>query len=313
MAELAHIVNRETKSSFQSARNSDIVPSLRIDEKKIGYARWCSLLYMHELETCTQSHPILQLASQSRKSRSGAVRPPGQVRALFPLHVAACSLFTRSASSLLRLLKYSFHPVLTAQEPNIYTALSHAAMSLPPLSNTETLLPNFPAERPLLPARNASDGETDYSTDDNLSSTGSDGWVDFGRGDLYEDICDDDDDNNNNKNNDDNKNHTTYVKIKSKTGASSRVKPPIVSAKHLSSRSRAKHRDSTTDHRDFIVCFMMIIVILALLLPERTFIFCELVGFVLAEVASILIEAKILRFVLAVVLFTVASLKKQNP
>ncbi|KAI4922855.1 hypothetical protein J4E90_001290 [Alternaria incomplexa] len=204
--------------------------------------------------------------------------------------------------------------VLTVQEPNIYTALSHAAMSLPPLSNTETLLPNFPAERPLLPARNASDGETDYSTDDNLSSTGSDGWVDFGRGDLYEDICDDDDDdNNNNKNNDDNKNHTTYVKIKSKTGASSRVKPPIVSAKHLSSRSRAKHRDSTTDHRDFIVCFMMIIVILALLLPERTFVFCELVGFVLAEVASILIEAKILRFVLAVVLFTVASLKKQNP
>ncbi|KAI4944458.1 hypothetical protein J4E86_009517 [Alternaria arbusti] len=170
------------------------------------------------------------------------------------------------------------------------------------------------ALRPLLPARNASDGETDYSTDDNLSSTGSDGWVDFGRGDLYEDICDDDDDNNNNnKNNDDNKNHTTYVKIKSKTGASSRVKPPIVSAKHLSSRSRAKHRDSTTDHRDFIVCFMTIIVILALLLPERTFVFCELVGFVLAEVASILIEAKILRFVLAVVLFTVASLKKQNP
>ncbi|KAI4711645.1 hypothetical protein J4E89_003086 [Alternaria sp. Ai002NY15] len=172
---------------------------------------------------------------------------------------------------------------------------------------------------------NASNSEIDYSTDDTPSSTGSDdSWVDFGCGDLD----DDDDDNNNNDNdngdNDENNDngdddsdhvhtHTTYIKIKSKSGVSSRVKPPTVSVKHRSSRSRAKHRDSTTDHRDFIVCFMMMLVILSLLLPEQTFVFCELVGFLLAEVTSALFEAKSLRFVLAVVLFTVASLKKQNP
>ncbi|KAI4618124.1 uncharacterized protein J4E87_008134 [Alternaria ethzedia] len=195
---------------------------------------------------------------------------------------------------------------------------------------------------------NAPDSEIDYSTDDTPSSMGSDdGWVNFGCGDLDDDICGkdedkDDDDNNNNDNdngendenneNDDDENdenndnddddsdhvhthttHTTYIKIKSKNGASSRVKPPTVSVKHRSSRSKVKHHNSTTDHRDFIVCFMMMLVILTLLLPERTFVFCQLVGFLLAEVASILIEGKTLRFVLAVVLFTVASLKKQNP
>jgi len=173
---------------------------------------------------------------------------------------------------------------------------------------------------------NASDSEIDYSTDDTPSSMGSDdGWVSFGCGDLDDDICgnDEDDEDNNNDNDENNDNgdddsdhvhtHTTYIKIKSKNDASSQMKPPTVSVKHRLSRPKAKHRDSTSDHRDFIVCFMMIIVILALLLPERTFVFCELVGFLLAEVASALFEAKFLRFVLAVVLFTVASLKKQNP
>ena len=161
---------------------------------------------------------------------------------------------------------------------------------------------------------NASNSEIDYSTDDTPSSTGSDdSWVDFGCGDLDDDICGDDDIRGNDDDSDHVYTHTPYVRIKSKTGASSRVTPPTVSVKHRPSPSKAKHHDSTTDHRDFIVCFMMMLVILALLLPERTFVFCQVMGFLLAEVASILIEGKTLRFGLAVVLFTVASIKKQNP
>ncbi|KAI4632782.1 hypothetical protein J4E80_000140 [Alternaria sp. BMP 0032] len=154
---------------------------------------------------------------------------------------------------------------------------------------------------------NASDGETDYSTDDTPSSTGSDdGWVDFGCGDLYKNICgDDDDDDNNNSNNDDGDNkdnddhvpvhtHTTYIKIKSKNGASSRVKPPTVSVKHPSPHSRVKRRDYTGD-REFTVCFLMILVILALLFPEGASVSFKVMGFVLAEIISILFEGKILR------------------
>ncbi|KAI4928063.1 uncharacterized protein J4E92_005545 [Alternaria infectoria] len=185
-------------------------------------------------------------------------------------------------------------------------------------------------KRPLSPAMNASDSKTDYSTDDTPSSTGSDdGWVDFGCGDLYKDICgggDDDDDNNNNNNNNDNGNgdnddsnsdsdhghtHTTYIKIKSKNGASSRVKPPTVSVKHRSPHSRVKRHDYTSD-REFTVCFLMILVILALLFPEGASVSFKVMGFVLAEITSILFEGKILRFVLAVVLFVAASVKRQG-
>ncbi|KAI4681189.1 uncharacterized protein J4E88_005696 [Alternaria novae-zelandiae] len=185
-------------------------------------------------------------------------------------------------------------------------------------------------KRPLSTAMNTSDGETDYSTDDTPSSTGSDdGWVDFGCGDLYKDICgggggdgDDDDDNNNNNNgngngdNDDSDSdhvhtHTTYIKIKSKNGASSRVKPPTVSVKHRSPHSRVKRRDYTSD-REFTVCFLMILVILALLFPEGASVSFKVMGFVLAEITSILFEGKILRFVLAVVLFVAASVKRQG-
>ncbi|KAI4697062.1 uncharacterized protein J4E84_000187 [Alternaria hordeiaustralica] len=179
-------------------------------------------------------------------------------------------------------------------------------------------------KRPLPTAMNASDGETDYSTDDTPSSTGSDdGWVDFGCGDLYKDICgggdDDDDDNNNGNGNSDNDDsdsdqghtHTTYIKIKSKNGASSRVKPPTVSVKHRAPHSRVKRRDYTSD-REFTVCFLMILVILALLFPEGASVSFKVMGFLLAEVASILIEGKILRFGLAVVLFVAASVKRQG-
>ena len=171
---------------------------------------------------------------------------------------------------------------------------------------------------------NASDSEIDYSTDDTPSSMGSDdGWVSFGCGDLDDDICgnDEDDEDNNNDNDENNDNgdddsdhvhtHTTYIKIKSKNDASSQMKPPTVSVKHRSPHSRVKRRDYTSD-REFTVCFLMILVILALLFPEGASVSFKVMGFVLAEITSILFEGKILRFVLAVVLFVAASVKRQG-
>ncbi|KAI4647651.1 uncharacterized protein J4E78_008967 [Alternaria triticimaculans] len=135
---------------------------------------------------------------------------------------------------------------------------------------------------------NTPDSETDYPTDNILSSTGSDERC----GD--DDICGEGDFCGNDSDSDHGHTHTTYIKIKSKNGASSRVKPPTVSVKHRSPHSRVKRRDYTSD-REFTVCFLMILVILALLFPEGTSVSFKVMGFVLAEITSILFEGKILR------------------